>query len=248
MNATFGIDRCQTFLNCQLQPPEKSGWSSAKGIRKCAITISRQSGCGAHVVTEKLAAYLQAHSPKDAAPWTVFDRNLVERVLEDHHLPKRIASHMPEDRVSQINDIIGELFCERPALSTLVQKTSETILHLAELGNAIILGRGANIITARLPHVLHVRLIGSLERRIEQMQQFEKLDRKEAARRIHDQDHGRQRYVKEHFGKDANDPLLYHLIINTDLVSADDAARIIADLALNRRVVNTVKPLDMVAA
>ena len=145
---------------------------------------------------------------------------------------------MPEDRVSQINDIIEELFGLRPALWTLVKETSETILQLCELGNAIIVGRGANIITAKLPHVLHIRLVGSIERRIQQMQQFEKLDRKAAARRIRQEDLGRQRYVKKHFEKDVNDPLLYHLVINTDLVSLDDAARLIGDLALNRKAVN----------
>jgi len=238
MNATFGLDRCFTFVNCQLQPPDKPVFPPEKNAPKCAITISRQSGCGAHALAEKLAVCLQARSPKDAPPWTAFDRNLVEKVLEDHNLPKRIASHMPEDRVSQINDIIEELFGLRPALWTLVKETSETILQLCELGNAIIVGRGANIITAKLPHVLHIRLVGSLERRIQQMQQFEKLDRKAAARRIRQEDLGRQRYVKKHFEKDVNDPLLYHLVINTDLVSLDDAARLIGDLALNRKAVN----------
>ena len=52
-----------------------------------AVTISRQTGSGAHVVGEELAKHLQAHSPKDAPPWTLFDRNLVEKVLEEHHLP-----------------------------------------------------------------------------------------------------------------------------------------------------------------
>ena len=51
-------------------------------VQRRAVTISRQTGSGGHVVAEQLAAYLQAHAPNEACPWTVFDRNLVEKVLD----------------------------------------------------------------------------------------------------------------------------------------------------------------------
>ena len=237
MSMEFGLEHCLSFINCNLQPPGRAVSLPGKDAGKCAITISRQSGCGAHVVAKQLAGCLQAHSDKGERPWTVFDRNLVEKVLEDHQLPERLAKFMPEDRVLEINDIMDELFGLHPPSWALVQQTSETILRLAELGNVIILGRGANVITAKLPHVLHVRMIGSLEHRIQQRQHFEELTREEAAESIAREDLGRQRYLKKHFNKDINDPLLYHLVVNTDLVSLDAAARIIGDLALSRRAV-----------
>ena len=149
MNTNVGIDRCFSFINCHLQAP-KPHHPEETGIVRC-VTVSRQSGCGAHVFAEELARRLQSHSPENTAPWTIFDRTLVEAVLQDHHLPTRLAAFMPEDRVSQMHDIIQDLFSLHPPTETLVRQTSETILRLAELGNVIILGRGANIITARLP-------------------------------------------------------------------------------------------------
>ena len=237
MSATFGLDRCFSFINGQLQPPEIPGVPGHESIGRCAVTISREAGCGARVIAEKLAGFLQAASPKDEPPWTIFDRNLVERVLADHNLPKRLAGYMPEDRVSELHDIMDELFGLHPSSWTLVEKTSQTILHLAELGNVILLGRGANIITARLPHVLHVRLIGSPQARVARMQQLENLSEPAALERIHIEDRGRERYVRKHFEKDIADPRLYHLVINTDSISADDAAEIICDLALRRKAV-----------
>ncbi len=68
------------------------------GAHRPIITISRQAGSGAHVVAEELVARLQALAPEGAPPWTFFDRNLVDRVLEDHELPERLAESMPEDR------------------------------------------------------------------------------------------------------------------------------------------------------
>ena len=221
MSAPVGYDNYLNFINCQLQPPGKAVARKANA----AVTISRQSRCGAHVVAEKLAQYLQSHSPKDAPPWTVFDRNLMEKVLADHHLPEKIARLMPEDRASKLDDIMYELFDMRPDSETLIEQTAETILHLAELGNVILLGRGGNVITARLPGVVHVRLIASLEKRVEHMQQYEELTRKASRERIQREDLGRQRYFKKYFGKDIEDPLLYHLVINTDMVSLDAAAR-----------------------
>jgi cytidylate kinase len=61
---------------------------------------------------------------------------------------------------------------------------------------------------------------------------FESLERKEAAARIREEDLGRERYLKKHFDKDINDPLLYHLMINTDAVLPEAAAQIIGELAL----------------
>ena len=47
------------------------------------------------------------------------------------------------------------------------------------------------------------------------------------------EDRGRERYLKKYFNADINDPLLYHLIINTGLVGYDDAAKLIGDAVLN---------------
>jgi cytidylate kinase len=43
-----------------------------------------------------------------------------------------------------------------------------------------------------------------------------------------EQDLARRRYVKQFFAKNIDDPLLYHLVLNTDLLSIDAAARMIA--------------------
>ena len=234
MNTPVELERCFSFINCQLQPPDKSAAPGESIVPMRAITISRQSGCGAHAVAEKVAHYLEARAPATAPAWTIFDRNLVEQVLEDHKMPARLARFMTEDRVRQMDDIMDDVFGLHPPSWTFVEQTSETILRLAKLGNVIILGRGANIVTASLPHILHIRIVGSLEHRIEQMQQFEGLDRATAAERIQREDLGRQRYLKKHFGHDIDDPHLYHLIINTDWVSLDQAARFIGELALAR--------------
>jgi len=227
------LEKCLPFISAQLQAPEATPAERPKVSSRLAVTISRQSGSGAHAVAEALARYLQARSPGGSVPWTVYDRNLVEQVLDDHQLPTRLARFMPEDRTSEIADVLDELLGLHPSSWTLVRQTAETILRLAEQGNVILIGRGANLVTSGLDHVLHVRLIGSLERRVEHIRQTRRLRDGAALRSVRHEDRGNRRYLKRYFGRDPDDPLLYHLVVNTDRVPYPEAARMIGDAVLN---------------
>ena len=44
------------------------------------------------------------------------------------------------------------------------------------------------------------------------------------------EDAGRRRYLRKYFKADIDDPLLYHLCLNTGLVTFDEAARLIAEV------------------
>lgn len=232
MIAQPSFERCKAFIDCHMQAKEGPLPSITTTQRWRAVTLSRQTGSGAHAVAEELAKYLQSRGPKDPCPWTVFDRNLVQRILEEHHLPERMARFLTEDRISEFQDTLDELFGLHPPSWTLVRQTAETILRLVELGRVIIVGRGGGIITRNLDYVFHVRLVGSLERRLEHVQEHYKLGKKEAEAFIRREDRGRQRYLKKYFGLEIDSPLLYHAVINTDLVPYKAAARMIGDTLL----------------
>lgn len=228
MNFPHDLEKCLAFINCQLQPAgQRLGQDDTLATYR-AVTISRQTGSGGYELAEKLAGYLQMQAPAESPPWVIFDRNLVEKVLADHHLPVRLAKFMTEDRVSQVSDTMDELFGLHPPCWTLVRQTSETILRLAQLGRVILLGRGANVVTGKLPEVFHVRLVGSLEQRVKRLRETRGLDHREAVRFADREDLARRRYLKQFFDKDIEDPQLYHLVINTDRIDCAEAARIIA--------------------
>lgn len=157
-------------------------------------------------------------------------------------MPQRLARFMPENWISEIEDTIDEIFGLHPPAEQLVRQTAETILRLAKLGNVILIGRGANIITAKLPHVFHVRLVAPLENRLRQIQKSDQLDRKAALSLIDREDVGRRRYLSRYYRKDINDPLLYHLVLNTGLVPYERAARIIAECTLSKNAPSTLVP------
>jgi hypothetical protein len=221
------LNLCRTYLMSQLEDPQQS--SAAPRRPGPAITLSYEAGTGAHEIAQQLTRTLQETESEERCAWTIFDRQLIEKVLEDHHLPKRLAKLLPEDRRSYIRDVVDELVGLRPPSWVIGPEIVETVLHLADAGHVILVGRGANLITARMPNVFHVRLIGSLQRRIARAQKLKNLTPEEAARFIEQEDHARSRYVKAQFHLRVEDPLHYHLVINTDLISSLDAASLISD-------------------
>lgn len=230
MNAISNFDPCVSFLNSQLKPSAREPAKAGQKFR--TVTFSRQTGSGANSVANLLVARLNNNVRRPTPEWTAFDRDLVEKVLADHQLPARLAKYFPEDRLSQIQDAMDGVLGLRPESCTLVEQSSETILRLAKLGNVILVGRGANIITREVPDALHVRLVGSVETRVRRLAENRGMTRAFALAMIEKEDLGRRRYLKRYFGADIDDPLLYHLTVNTDFVSVEETVELLARIVV----------------
>jgi cytidylate kinase len=157
-------------------------------------------------------------------------------VLEDHKLPPNLEQFITEDaRLLPVEAIVEEVLGLHPSAWTLVQHTTQSILRLAGLGRTILVGRGANIITASLPNVFHVRLVAPLATRIRHTAEFYHLSETEAAKFVREQDQARRRYVRRHFNCEIDDPTLYDVTLNTGRLDFARAAEVIALLALQHR-------------
>lgn len=193
------------------------------------ITISRQTGAGSKPVCEKLIQIMDDYSEPEGVKWAYFDRNLIEKVLEDHNLPKQISEFMHEGKYKHLNAVVYELLGLKPSEWTIVQKTTDTILQLARMGNVVIVGRGANIITSKLKNTFHVRLIASLEKRVEHIKSLMNMSEKEALNYIKKEDENRKQFIKSYFHADVDDPLLYHMTVNTDLLTHKGTSYLVAE-------------------
>src|SRR5262245_29352787 len=128
MQTQSGLDKCLPFISSETQSWRRTPVLPRPMESRLSITISRQSASGAHLVATRLAEHLQHHTADPERPWLIFDRNLVEQVLHDHHLPTRLARFMPEDRISELTQVLDELLGNHPPSVLLVQQTAETIL------------------------------------------------------------------------------------------------------------------------
>jgi len=223
------LERFNRYLLSQAALPKK-----APLPQQPSITISRQSGAGATTVAEMVTQRLNAivKPAKTEAAWTVFDKNLAKETLVEHKLPLDLEKFMVEDARLPVESIVEELLGIHPNTWWLTQQTTKTILHLASMGRAIMVGRGAEVITQLLPYVLHVRLVAPLSKRIGQAADFYGLSANEAAMKVSQEDDARRRYLRRYFDSDCDNPLLYHLVINTAKTGFAGAAETIVQAAL----------------
>ena len=157
------------------------------------------------------------------------DKDLLIYALTSHHLPERLAEFLPEDRVSEIKAVIGELVGLHPPLWELEHQVAETIRQLARSGRVIFAGRAAHLVTRSFPGGFHVRLVAGKETRIKRMMALRAL-RPGGGGGPHRKDRPRpERFVRTYFGEDIDDPHTYDLVINTDRISAPAAARMVMD-------------------
>ncbi|MBX3747432.1 MAG: cytidylate kinase-like family protein [Verrucomicrobiae bacterium] len=230
MNTVASLEHALSYVETQIAP-----WKRHEHPRTPpTVTLSRMAGSGGIAVAEHLARFLQKHRPGNRAPWTVFHRSLVEKALAEHNLPATLVRYMPEDRVSYIRDTMEELLGLHPSSTTLDKQVAETTLGLAQLGNCILVGRGAHLILASLPTAFHLRLVGSPGKRAQRIADLRQLDLAAAHDYIQKEDAARRRHLKSHFDADIDDPLAYHLVLNTDTFSVEEAAEILGHAVLRR--------------
>lgn len=225
MKPNLQVESCLAYLHSSAAGIKEGG----KARRGPVVTISRQCGARGTSVARQVAAMLEGDkSSAKGRPWTVFDQNLLQYVIDEHQLPERTADFFSEDRDPQrIRTVIGEILGLHPGVFNTHARTAETIRHLAETGNIVFVGRGANFITADIRQAVHVRLVGSEAVRVQHVARREGLDAAKAAEMVRRIDHARDRYVRSVFRKDIADPVHYDLVLNTDHFTNEVAAELI---------------------
>ncbi len=240
MKTDSAFDLCSAFVESSSFWREDAPAPKTEGP---VITISQAAGARGNLIAGEIVRQLRGNTsiPRKHA-WTLFNQSLIRRVVEEHHLPKSTIGFFPEDRTGHLADFLGQALGLHPGVYTSVAKTAETILRLAQTGNAVIVGRGGNFITRNIEAAVHVRLVGSLEVRIRNFGKIYKLAPAEAAQEVARRDRGRKNYILENFREDINDPLHYDLILNTDHLADSDAAGIIIRALESRLHLAEAKP------
>ena len=238
MNTENSLGKYGAYIASQNKDSPARTVSDHSNSRKPAITISYQTGVDVCGIAEKLADILQKSEFKGHQPWTVFNQQLVEKALEQQHWPKELAKKITEEKRFFVDELMDDLCGLRPPSWALVPQVAETILNLAVTGYVILVGHGTTVVTARMSNVFHVRLTGSLPKRIERVQQLRNLTPEAAAKFIRKEDRGRERFVKAYFHARLDNELLYDLAVNTDRISNDDTVAVIT--AITQRFFSTL--------
>ncbi len=231
MTTDRAVRNLSRFMEARFRQEMFEAELEKKAQMRPAITFSRETGAGATTIAHRVAELLQARATAEEH-WAIFDRELITLVLEELHLPARLAKHLPEAKRSEMEEFGKVLLGLHPPTSTIVEKVNETIRRLVNGGNVILIGRGAHCVAKRSANAFHVRLMCQVEQRVNRAMDSYQVDAAEAGRLIERKDRERRDYVKHYFDRDIENPLDYHLIINTGFLSDEEVAILVADAAL----------------
>jgi cytidylate kinase len=117
---------------------------------------------------------------------------------------------------------------ESDDIRTLIR---EAIEQTAARGKAVIVAHAASYAVGRGPGVLRVLVTASPDTRANRISHAEGLERDEAVRALKGSDAGRADYLKRFYEVGEELPTHYDLVINTDRLSAEQAADLVSGAA-----------------
>lgn len=225
MKEIFSIDSAIAYQEKNWKLRRKSVNMTEKGALPF-ITISREYGCLGYNVGVEIASILN-HTYRPDNKWAVFERHLVDRVMEDMHMSRELAETLTETGKGFMEDYFRITFSSYPPEAVVYKKLVETMRILAANGHAVIIGRVGNVITRDMPRGYHVRLIASEGRRIENICGQFKLSKKEAKEMLAGKGESREQFILKRLKVDIADPAQYSVVINTTDLSHEATAKLI---------------------
>jgi cytidylate kinase len=231
-----------TILHAQLRPSSAFSPNPAAHHVHPFITLSHETCAGATTLGQHLLPLLNEHLHEEGRSWMFLDKDLINRALGLNNLPEQLAHYLPEDRISEIKGLIGEMVGLHPPLWELEHQVTEAIMKFARLGCVILSGRAAHLITRDMPGGFHLRMVAPLESRIHRAQTMRQSSRSSAEQFIRETDGARERHLQTQFDEDINDPHLYDLVINTDRIPTATAAQLVLTAVQER--MNALLPVS----
>jgi cytidylate kinase len=110
----------------------------------------------------------------------------------------------------------------------------EILFRYALQDNVILRGRGANFLMEGIPHAYRIRVIDSLENRIDRVTHREMIDQETARWLIENGDRERAGFVQALYGKDVNDPRFYDTVFDRRDQSLDEIIETVKQGLLER--------------
>ncbi|HBZ68443.1 MAG TPA: hypothetical protein DEP35_01275 [Deltaproteobacteria bacterium] len=189
------------------------------------IALSRLPHSGAAMIGRELAERLG---------YGYFGIEIVEQIAREQGVARRLVEGLDEhvrnviERYA-VDALRGRAVTEVEYLSSLVR----VIATLGERGGAVILGRGASFI---LPpsQALRVFLVAPREVRAARFARARERPEGEVLRLLEAEDADRLAFLRHHFGRDPNDPVLYDLSLNTGNFSRAEAVEMIIEGLVRR--------------
>jgi cytidylate kinase len=180
------------------------------------ITIARQMGSLGSESAANVAQRLD---------YTLVDQAKLQRAAEDYGMLKSELEEVHERRPTLVTRY---LTMRHRAYLDMMQTI---IYQYARADDVVILARGATVLLSDVPSALHVNVFAPYERRVEVVMAREGITRPIAEQVVRESDQDRAGYMRYLFDQDWMDPLLYDVMINTQVTTREHACDLIVQAA-----------------
>jgi len=195
------------------------------------IAIGRELGSGGRAVGERTAALLGAQ---------LLDKEIVDLVAARIGAPKPYVEARDEavegfvDRLLRVITAASpESFAEDAGVpdwsEARLVKLTETIIREHAAGEPlVVIGRGAPVLLRDRSDLFRVFVTASLAVRAKRVAERTGKTIDEAMRELRSSDQHRSAYMQQYYNVEWRDARLYDLVVNTDRIDYNEAARLIA--------------------
>jgi cytidylate kinase len=200
------------------------------------VTVEREYGCGGSEIAQRLA---------ERMGWKLWDQLLTEEIARLAHCSQSVI----EQREERTDPLYYRLFksfmrgsyegsLNAPKLNlvdseNIMKMTQRVVLHAAEKGNCVIVGRGSQIFLAARPDTFRVFLYAPREAKVRRLLQAGKNER-DALELVDNVDRERAGFIEKYFRMAWPDRAIYHVMLNTGL----------GDENVVQTIVNCMKALE----
>lgn len=206
----------------------------SKNEDKPIITISREFGCQANDLANKLANLLA----ENGMEWKVVNKEILHEAAQELNIsPNLIDSISGSQKKGFFVDIMNGFTEKYYTNDKNVRNTiSRIIQSFAKEGHVIIVGRGAVTATQNIKNAIHIKLVAPLDYRAQNVQKStkESLADSKAYTIIMDK---KRKILLQNFSNNNTSNQLFDFTFNTKTISADEIISTIYHLLKSRNLI-----------
>ncbi len=198
------------------------------------VTISREFGCPAKQIAEKLSKALSVEFGEE---WNWISKEIMEELSKELHLNPSVTKDLSNYEDRKISDYIALLLSSDyyPGESRIKNTMADIIMSFAYQGNVVIVGRAGYLITQHVLHAYHVRLVAPYDWRVDRIAETRKLSYPDAMKYVNEISKKREQFLKFYSNKGTNEDI-FNDEFDTSILSDEEIVVKIVENIRERKV------------
>lgn len=205
------------------------------GIGKPFITISREFGCQANLLSEYI---IEGISGKGSY-WQMVNKEILQETANELKIhPEKVRSVVSDENRNILDEVFDAASAKYYKSDRKIRQTiAKVVSSISMQGNVIIVGRAGAAITRGLSNGLHIKLTAPATWRLESVMSRHKLSREDAFKQIASTDHKRYKLYRDYMKGSQDIDGLFDIGFNCSKITHKEIARLVITLLEERKMI-----------